>query len=79
MNCWEFKKCGRERGGTRAMELGVCPAWPNDGSRCAKMAGTLCGGRVQGSFAIKLSSCVECAFYESGDYDHGRRIAVAGP
>ena len=24
-NCWEFKKCGREPGGARADELGVCP------------------------------------------------------
>lgn len=25
-NCWEFKKCGREPGGAKASELGVCPA-----------------------------------------------------
>jgi len=26
VNCWEFKKCGRERDGAKAGELGVCPA-----------------------------------------------------
>ena len=25
-NCWEFKKCGREPGGVKTAELGVCPA-----------------------------------------------------
>jgi hypothetical protein len=24
-NCWEFMKCGREPGGDRADELGICP------------------------------------------------------
>ena len=24
-NCWEFMKCGRELGGDKADELGVCP------------------------------------------------------
>jgi hypothetical protein len=26
LNCWEFKKCGREPGGHKVEELGVCPA-----------------------------------------------------
>jgi len=25
LNCWEFKKCGREPGGEKASELGICP------------------------------------------------------
>ena len=25
-NCWEFKKCGREQGGIKSAEFGVCPA-----------------------------------------------------
>ena len=24
MNYWEFKKCGREKGGARAKEFGIC-------------------------------------------------------
>lgn len=68
MNCWEFKKCGREQGGSKAIELGVCPAYPNDGQNCAKIAGTLCGGQVQGSFAAKLTNCMKCDFYQSGHY-----------
>ncbi len=68
MNCWEFKKCGRELGGVNAKELGVCPAYPNDGHNCAKVAGTLCGGKVQGSFAGKILSCMQCDFYRSRHY-----------
>jgi hypothetical protein len=25
-NCWEYKKCGREPNGLKALELGICPA-----------------------------------------------------
>ncbi|MBU0516343.1 MAG: hypothetical protein KJ621_16395 [Proteobacteria bacterium] len=68
MDCWEFKKCGREQGGAKADELGVCPAWPDDGAKCARVAGTLCGGQVQGSFAQKLANCMDCGFYQSEYY-----------
>jgi hypothetical protein len=69
MNCWEFTECGREAGGAKVREFGVCPAYPNDGTHCALVAGTLCGGEVQGSFALKLSSCMKCEFYRSPEYD----------
>jgi hypothetical protein len=68
MNCWEFKKCGREAGGAKAKELGECPAYPNAGTSCARVAGTLCGGVVQGTFASKLSNCMKCEFYTSPNY-----------
>jgi len=69
MNCWEFKKCGREKGGVKAAELGVCPASPDHGGHCARVAGTLCGAKVQGTFASKLASCLSCEFYKSAHYD----------
>lgn len=72
MNCWEFMKCGREQGGARAVELGVCPAYPDHGHGCAKIAGTLCGGKVQGSFAAKVANCMRCNFYLSPHYDRSR-------
>ena len=68
MNCWEFKKCGQEKGGINREELGVCPAFPEHGKECARIAGTLCGGTVQGIFAVKLTSCLQCDFYKSGHY-----------
>ena len=74
MNCWEVKKCGREPGGAKANEFGVCPAatetkingingGKNGGRACWAIAGTLCGGKVQGTFASKLSNCITCEFY----------------
>ncbi|MBI5073851.1 MAG: hypothetical protein HZB62_01580 [Nitrospirae bacterium] len=75
LNCWEFKKCGREVGGENAFELGVCPANTNRrlnnvhdgmsaGRGCWAVAGTLCGGIVHGTFAQKYRTCGQCDFYE---------------
>jgi hypothetical protein len=69
MKCWEFKKCGRQANGANTKDLGVCPAYPDNGTRCARIAGTLCGGKVQGVFATKLTNCLHCDFYKSPDYD----------
>lgn len=69
MNCWEFKKCGREPGGAKVAQLGVCPAAPEHGDHCARVAGTLCGGVVQGTFASKVRNCMACEFYKSENYD----------
>ena len=74
-NCWEYKKCGREPGGSKVAEFGVCPAavetrtdkinnGKNAGRACWAVTGTFCGGQVQGTFAAKLSNCMNCAFYE---------------
>ena len=68
MNCWEFKECGREAGGKNVDELGICPACPDHGTHCAHVAGTLCDGEVQGTFARKLGDCVMCDFYKSKHY-----------
>ncbi len=74
INCWEYKKCGREPGGARADELGVCIAatetrtdgvngGKNGGRVCWAVTGTLCGGHVQGTFARKVANCLlDCAF-----------------
>ncbi|MCP3926195.1 MAG: hypothetical protein GY714_26825 [Desulfobacterales bacterium] len=68
MNCWEFKKCGLEEDGKNAATKGVCPAYPDCGTSCARVAGTLCGGTVQGVFATKLANCMDCDFYTSEHY-----------
>ncbi len=73
LNCWEHKKCGREPGGNKTKELGICPATveqalngahdgKNAGRACWVVAGSLCGGRVQGTYAQKLSNCWRCDF-----------------
>ncbi len=63
-NCWEFMKCGREKGGNKAGELGICPAHPEKGRECWKVAGTFCGGKVQGTEAQKHDTCLVCDWYK---------------
>ncbi len=74
-NCWEIKKCGREPGGARCNELGVCPSaadtsvdglnsGKNGGRICWAIAGTLCRGEVQGLFAKNEVSCMACEFFK---------------
>lgn len=74
-NCWEVKKCGREIGGIKTTELGVCKAAAeaklngvhggiNAGRACWAVVGTLCGGVVQGEYAKKIEKCSVCGFYQ---------------
>lgn len=75
MNCWEFKKCGRESNGDNVAELGICPAYTeaklngihdgkNGGRSCWVIAGTFCGDKIQGTFAEKERNCLACDFYK---------------
>lgn len=56
--CWEFKKCGKD-------ETHDCPAYPNAGRICYLVAGTMCGGKVQGMYALKIENCRQCDFYKA--------------
>jgi hypothetical protein len=82
LNCWEVKKCGREPGGLKSAELGVCPAaieirlngtnnGKNGGRSCWAITGTLCGGKIQGTFASKLGNCLTCEFYKQVEKEEG--------
>ena len=79
-DCWEFKKCGRETGGSNADEFGICPASLSNefndinngqfaGRFCWAIAGTFCQGIANGTFAIKLPSCVNCDFLKTVHYE----------
>jgi hypothetical protein len=81
-NCWEFKQCGREQRGKKAHELGVCPAsvdnrlegvhkGKNAGRACWVLAGTLCGGKPQGTYANKFKDCQLCDFYREVKSEEG--------
>jgi hypothetical protein len=87
-NCWEFKQCGREPGGAKAAELGVCAAavdtrvdgihgGSNGGRACWALAGTLCGGVVQGTFAAKVANCLKCEFYSLVQREEGASLVSA--
>ena len=72
LNCWEFKDCGREKGGLMADTLGVCPVAL--AMNCDGVNGGRAGGRAcwtvssQGNRTCKLGlrlnqSCAACDFY----------------
>ena len=86
-NCWEFKKCGRELGGEKAAEIGVCPASTNTkldgvhdgknaGRSCWVIAGTMCNGEVQGIFAQKYNDCRTCDFYQKVKEEEGKDFLI---
>jgi CRP-like cAMP-binding protein len=75
LNCWEYMQCQRQPGGEMVAELGECPAardisfdginyGKNAGRICWAVAGTCCGGEIQGTFAEKRDSCTGCEFYQ---------------
>ena len=86
-NCWEVQECGREPGGKNAMDKGVCPAatfnrldgahdGQNAGRACWVVAGTMCGGEVVGSLAIKYNDCRQCAFYKMVNEEEGTNFLI---
>jgi hypothetical protein len=88
VNCWEFMKCGREPGGKLRHELGVCPSsveasldgthgGKQAGRSCWVVAGTLCGGREQGTFAQKYHNCEKCDFYRLVRKEEGLRFVLS--
>jgi len=87
-NCWESKKCGRQPGGEKSNEFGICPAATeeklnglnggiNGGRACWAIKETLCGNQVQGGFADKLSSCLQCDFYSTVRNEEGRSFKTS--
>jgi len=63
--CWEAKNC----------TFIECPSYESENLRCWQVAGTHCGGEVQGVFAQKLGKCEKCEVYQMARAD---RIAALG-
>jgi methyl-accepting chemotaxis protein len=56
--CWEYMNCDREKDNS-------CPAVTElAGRNCWLVAGTMCGGTVQGTAAKKIGNCRQCDFYQ---------------
>lgn len=86
-NCWEVLKCGREPGGEKVAELGVCPAalsgvgdgingGKNRGRICWYISGTLCGAKVQGTYAKKQLTCRDCKFFQQVQKEEGEKFRM---
>ena len=85
-NCWQVMKCGREPGGARCEELGVCRAATetrcdgvnggvNAGRACWAVAGTLCGDNCSALLSGEVSDCLTCPFYRRIRKEQGSDFA----
>ena len=87
INCWEYKKCERRPDGIQANEFGICPATTsrshhgtnggiNAGRYCWRVAGTLCGGKTQGTLAKRIMDCAKCDFYTLVKEEEGNNFII---
>jgi len=87
-NCWQFRNCGREPGGAKSLVDGPCPASTCEelggthqghmaGRACWVVAGTYCGGNIQGEYAQKLDNCNTCDFYKKVKSEEGVDFVLA--
>lgn len=74
INCWEFKQCNTASRNKENSPPDKCPVLSakefdtvnggvNGGRICWKVAGSFCGGKVQGTFAQKIETCLSCDFF----------------
>jgi len=57
--CYEEKNCSKTD----------CPCYGKEAMRCWKVAGTYCGGQVQGAFAQKYGHCNQCSVFKTATSD----------
>lgn len=86
LNCWEFKKCGREPGGRNIAQYGICSipvAVDSDGMNDGKNGGracwlwreSACGDIMRKCSVEEIRECRECDFYKSVSETHDNSIA----
>ena len=74
LNCWEFKKCGREPGGRNILQYGVCSipvaidcdginGGKNGGRACWLWRELACVKIMQKCSVQEIRECRECDFY----------------
>jgi len=56
--CWEHMQCKQDVNHDES-----CPAYPHFGRICWAVAGTLCAGKIQGTYAQKIHDCHRCGYY----------------
>ena len=73
LNCWEIKNCERQKVGMKVYELGECIASKsNMGHSCWAIAGTFCGGEIQGTTVEKVGLCSFCEVYQRYNRSNGK-------
>ena len=90
VNCWEHLQCGREPGGPRSGEFGPCPAATdtgcdgmNDGRNagrfCWAVPGTMCSGKIDGTYEEKIADCQDCSFFQRIKAEEGYHFQLIEP
>ena len=73
LNCWEFKKCGREPNGRNVSVSGVCAVATEvsvDGIHDGKNGGRCCWAVISvshdnlGGGSCRILECLKCEFYK---------------
>lgn len=78
-------RCGRNPGGAKVRDLGLCPAatenrlsginsGKNGGRACWALTSTLCGNEIQGTFTNKLGNCKQCDFFQMVQQEEASRF-----
>lgn len=87
INCWEYKKCGRQPGGHKAVEIGICPAAYDiaaDGANGGKNGGRICWsivGNINNDSPHQLlnrrnCNCFDCDFFYKVSNEEGQDFLV---
>ena len=63
--CWEHMQCKQDVNHDES-----CPAYPHFGKICWAVAGTLCAGKIQGTYAQKIHDCHRCGYYRMVQANH---------
>jgi hypothetical protein len=88
-NCWEYFQCGREPGGKKTRELGICPAaeaekfdgvhdGKNAGRSCWVITGTNCNDDVRETSVEKVKMCTDCEFYRQVKEEERSKFIFTG-
>jgi len=84
-NCWEQRHCGREPGGDKADELGVCPAAVEerlDGTNGGHNGGRACWGvddtACFETIGAKFLECLHCDFLLKVQDEEGATFELMG-
>jgi hypothetical protein len=86
LNCWEYKNCGHGPNQNKNNSK-RCPTvfetrldgvhnGTKAGRACWVVAGTYCNGVVQGKFAQKYGTCLNCDFYRKVLEEEGPKFEI---
>lgn len=78
-NCWDHHGCHKESCAAHSeTRLHGVHGGHNAGRSCWAVAGTRCGGKVQGDYAQKIGNCMKCDFYQSVAGEEGAMGLING-